>query len=139
MIVAADSVITSLSGILNVGKVSVLNDTTDHRECTQRLKKAPEVAEDLRLESSMVCAIGSDPKKIADTCDLDSGSPLACTSQGGAPNVYTLVGVSSWGLPCGTNDNALTAQQQPLPSVYAGIRKSMGWLQETISNSTMTA
>ena len=48
------------------------------------------------IDDSMLCAIGDDPNKVTDTCDLDGGSPLACKIH---PDneVYTLVGLSSWG------------------------------------------
>ncbi|GAU94613.1 hypothetical protein RvY_06351 [Ramazzottius varieornatus] len=130
---APDSSVIGISGILNVGNVSLMNSSS---ECSQRFRTAPEVDKDFKLDDSMLCAIGADRAKLVDTCDLDSGSPLACTSPGGTANAYTLVGVSSWGLPCGTNDDTLLSGQLPVPSVYSDVRKSMKWIQDVTSNST---
>ena len=69
----------------------------DSPRCSDRLHLSPAIPKKFMPDSSMICAIGEDPQHMADTCDLDGGSPLACRMNPELLDVYTLVGLSSWG------------------------------------------
>ena len=119
MMLLADAM--SNGGELNTGDVSVISD------CTRRLKQTQSIPSSFVLSPSMVCAVGEDPKRMTDTCDMDTGSSLACLVNANIPNVYKLVGLSSWGFPCGSNDVISGAR---LPTVYANIGHVVDWIKE---------
>lgn len=83
-------------GPLHIANVNITVELPDNRQCTDRLHLAPEIPKNFLLDQSMICAVGEGLKELADTCDLDGGSPLMCKMSADA-DVYTLVGLSSWG------------------------------------------
>ncbi|OQV15983.1 putative Ovochymase-2 [Hypsibius exemplaris] len=116
-------------GPLNIGNVSVVVDQPNEHRCSERLHLSPQIPKKFLLDESMICAIGDNPVKVTDTCDLDGGSPLVCRMKPDALDIYTLVGLSSWGLPCGSNVvNDPAGREVRIPTVYAHIRPAMKWI-----------
>jgi len=68
----------------------------------------------------MVCA--GDDRFEVDTCDGDSGGPLACEVGG----VSVIMGVTSWGQGCGRND---------FPGVYTRVATYVEWIHGVIGAS----
>lgn len=117
-------------GPLNIGKVNVITESPGDTKCSNRLHTSSMIPSSFFIDDSMLCAIGDDPNKVTDTCDLDGGSPLACKIH---PDneVYTLVGLSSWGLPCGSNVVRNSADQEVrIPTVYSRVRSVAKWVEE---------
>ncbi|GAV02253.1 hypothetical protein RvY_12844 [Ramazzottius varieornatus] len=117
-------------GPLNIGRVSVIPESTADPKCSNRMHTSSMIPSTFFVDDSMLCAIGEDPNKITDTCDLDGGSPLACKLHSEA-EVYTLVGLSSWGLPCGSNVVRNSADQEVrIPTVYSRVRSVAKWIED---------
>ncbi|KAK1802830.1 hypothetical protein P4O66_021368 [Electrophorus voltai] len=68
------------------------------------------------LSSWSVCA--GYLKGGSDTCQGDSGSPLACED-----SVWKLVGVASWSQGCGRRNN---------PGIYTSIIQALPWIQQNM-------
>ncbi|XP_055329140.1 putative serine protease 47 [Paramacrobiotus metropolitanus] len=116
-------------GPLNIANVNVIVELPDNRQCTDRLHLSSAIPKNFLLDQSMICAIGDNPAKPSDTCDLDGGSPLVCRMNPDVPDVYTLVGLSSWGLPCGRNIvKDATNRDVLVPTVYSHVRPAINWI-----------
>lgn len=73
------------------------------------------------LRNATLCA-GSKPPHAADTCEGDSGGPLACRSRDNENCSWHLVGITSFGRePCGK-----------APSVFVDVASYEQWIRETI-------
>ena len=69
-----------------------------------------------QFTENMICAGGAD----TDSCDADSGGPLAVQGQDGS---YAQIGVSSWGWGCA---------HPKYPGVYTSLTALLPWLTETL-------
>lgn len=74
------------------------------------------------LKGNETLCAGSKPNHSADTCEGDSGGPLACRSSDNDNCSWHLVGITSFGRePCGK-----------APSVYVNVASYEAWIRETI-------
>lgn len=94
-------------------KMSVELVTTSLEECTEDLRDI-----DVQLNEMHICARFSQDQ-IRDTCYGDLGGPLQIQQNGN----YYLIGVMSFGPPCGRTS---------LPAVYTRITFYMDWILENI-------
>lgn len=84
----------------------------ERRLCEGQIKRTlsaqrpEEVGSPFFLSPSEMCAGGEERK---DACEGDGGAPLVCESNQGR---WTVVGLVTWGIGCGTKD---------LPGVYADV------------------
>ncbi|XP_037086785.1 atrial natriuretic peptide-converting enzyme-like [Pollicipes pollicipes] len=92
---------------LQVGKVAFFTRTQCERFYGRR-----------NITFGMVCA--GDDRFEVDTCDGDSGGPLACELAG----VKVIMGITSWGQGCGRND---------FPGVYTRVAAYVQWIHGMIS------
>ncbi|XP_059166149.1 serine protease 1-like [Physella acuta] len=92
--------------VLMEAEAPIINDTT----CEDVLRRAGALT---FRKKSMVCA-GHLSGKM-DTCQGDSGGPLVCR----VDDVYTVLGVTSWGRGCG---------QPNAPGVYARVKTYSRWI-----------
>ncbi|XP_076238933.1 uncharacterized protein LOC143182076 [Calliopsis andreniformis] len=97
---------------LRYGWVPLLDQT----EC-----RAGHVYGEGAISDGMVCAGYLDEDGI-DTCDGDSGGPLACVNNG----AFTLYGITSWGQHCGRANK---------PGVYVRVSYYRRWIDQKIRNS----
>ena len=84
-------------------------------ECQQLLRKT-RLSEFFKLDPSFICAGGIEG---VDSCKGDGGGPLACQRKDD-PSRYLQVGITSWGIGCGTKD---------VPGVYADVPYHYHWMQ----------
>lgn len=89
----------------------------DPPTCETWLKKT-RLGEYFKLDSSFICAGGEANK---DACFGDGGGPLVCKDQ--TTSRYVIVGVTSWGIGCGTKD---------VPGVYANVPGFVQWVDEIV-------
>nr|CAH7761024.1 unnamed protein product [Callosobruchus chinensis] len=76
---------------------------------------------DSALTDGMICAGSLDGG--VDSCDGDSGGPLACLDQG----FFTLYGITSWGHRCGFANK---------PGVYVKVANYRQWIENTIEKNS---
>jgi len=76
-----------------------------------------------RLFGGMMCAMHPPNKVMGDSCEGDSGGPLACMINGKA----VLTGATSFGVDCAKGDKA--------PGVYANVFYYKDWVAQTIGNN----
>ena len=100
-----------LSDILQKAQVPI----TSNAKCQAMLSlTSTDICENLK---SQVCA--GYEKGGVDSCNGDSGGPLACTSTSGTP---VLLGITSWGIGCA----------EPLkPGVYTRVSFYLEWIYDT--------
>ncbi|KAF5282475.1 hypothetical protein FQR65_LT14284 [Abscondita terminalis] len=67
---------------------------------------------------TQICAVSSDGKK--DTCSGDSGGPLQIQEE--ISTIYTIVGVTSYGIGCGGK----------IPGVYARVSSYLDWIESNV-------
>ncbi|OXA53078.1 phenoloxidase-activating factor 2 [Folsomia candida] len=91
---------------------------TPNDACQSALRKT-NLGPNFNLHSSFICAGG---QKGLDTCIGDGGGPLVCPSLYD-PWRYILVGITSWGIKCGT---------YAVPGVYTNVPKFRSWIDSEI-------
>ncbi|XP_076059943.1 transmembrane protease serine 9-like [Oratosquilla oratoria] len=90
----------------------------DHNTC-QNLLRNTRLGRYFVLHKSFLCAGGEENK---DACRGDGGGPLVCEENGR----YTLVGITSWGIGCGTKD---------IPGVYADVAYAHTFINSVLTGS----
>ncbi|XP_055838596.1 phenoloxidase-activating factor 2-like [Episyrphus balteatus] len=88
-------------------------------KCQKHLRKT-RLGQSFKLHSSFMCAGGETGK---DTCQGDSGSPLACPMANNSDRYYQ-AGIVSWGIGCG---------EENVPGVYASIPKLRSWIDKQLA------
>jgi secreted trypsin-like serine protease len=75
------------------------------------------------ISSAQVCAGGTLGK---DACKGDSGGPLMAYASASAKSFFYLLGIVSYGPPCGTSSI------NPRPSVYAKVSAYIDWIEANV-------
>lgn len=81
----------------------------------QTLLQKTRLGKYFRLHKSFVCAGGEENK---DACYGDGGGPLVCKNK--ETSQYDLIGITSWGIGCGTKD---------VPGVYVNVQLFVDWIE----------
>ncbi|GAV02373.1 hypothetical protein RvY_12949 [Ramazzottius varieornatus] len=115
-------------GRLRSSPVQIVNSTTGPASCQRMLDKYSGTPVDYKLDSTMFCTISRDMDNSVtggkgDLCSQDYGSPLICALDSGHPDQWTLIGLATWSLGCGT-----TAGFSSLPSIFTHVKKQMDWI-----------
>lgn len=92
-------------------------------DCQAKFEKSKATANGIDYETKL-CG-GSHTEKGIDTCDADSGAPLQIYNPDGAECMYTLVGLTSFGIRnCGTPG---------VPGVYTRVHRYINWIEEILN------
>ena len=86
----------------------------------QKLLRLTRLGRWFKLHDSFMCAGGEENK---DACKGDGGGPLACYDP--QTQRHVLVGITAWGIGCGTKD---------VPGVYAEVSLFSGWINAVIND-----
>ena len=86
------------------------------RKCSSVASSKLGKKDNLTLTTKQICA-GNSANSNKDACQLDSGGPMACMSNG----VVELVGIVSYGIGCGGTDN--------IPGVYTRVASYLNWIK----------
>ncbi|XP_055381001.1 serine protease snake-like [Condylostylus longicornis] len=106
-------------GRIPTGVLSFLNFTLiGNKECNESLAHIEETP--YGIVDSQICAINT--QTSADICQGDSGGPLQLHLPGLERPNYFLIGVTSFGLICGSRS----------PSVYTRVHSYLEWIEDTI-------
>lgn len=88
-------------------------------ECQESLRTT-QLGRQFILDPSFICAGGIGDQ---DTCQGDGGGPLVCKITGSTSS-YAQVGVTSWGVGCGTST----------PGVYASVSRTQPWIKTQLES-----
>lgn len=88
-------------------------------ECQEKLRST-QLGRHFILDQSFLCAGGIEGK---DTCQGDGGGPLVCRIVGSTSS-YAQVGITSWGIGCGTS----------VPGVYASVIRTLPWIKTQLES-----
>ncbi|CAH4034500.1 unnamed protein product [Pieris brassicae] len=96
----------------------------DHGTCEYALQSS-RLGSKFRLHNTLICAGG---RKNFDTCTGDGGSSLACrTSSDGASPRYSVYGMVSFGVDCGTE----------LPAGYTNVASVIRWVTNKFAEENL--
>ena len=87
----------------------------------EKLLRRTRLGRYFHLHASFVCAGG---EANSDACYGDGGGPLVC--QNPTTLRYSLVGITAWGIGCGTEN---------VPGVYANVPYLMPWIKSVLNAS----
>ncbi|CAH4034497.1 unnamed protein product [Pieris brassicae] len=86
----------------------------DNGTCEYALQRS-QLGSEFRLHNTLLCAGG---RKNFGTCTGDGGSSLACRTRNSFPQRYSVYGMVSFGVNCGTE----------LPAAYVNVAPLVGWI-----------
>ncbi|GAU91863.1 hypothetical protein RvY_04041 [Ramazzottius varieornatus] len=106
-----------------------------NNHCGSRLNLAPALTDFLaQVDNSLLCGVSVGSENTTDRAEKacsnqDTGSPLAC--QLDRSPAHTLIGLSSWRLPCEENAVQIDmSKSSQAPTIYAKVASALQWISE---------